>query len=175
LEDALEHYDSVEDQDYIRNLVNTRGQAAQMTEEENYVLSKIVGSIDDNTSTERKENFIDILERIYLDHDAPGLYSVDEGEDLKISIRIPRSKSLKGEVLIALDANKNPLTAEDNGGTTDRIQSLTLTDISFTTEEFHKVYIVTERFDVNETTSTGDVEEVLEEAYIYVEPTTDRS
>jgi len=154
------------EQSYIRDMVDFN--AHDLSPEDEYILLKIIQSIDETSSQAKKDYLIDIFEKIYVRQSPPNFYIVNEGEDFNLTIRLRKTDDFTGTILLIRNAeNGNALTDVDQAGTSDSEQTVTITDIDLSAGDFYKLWVLTESPN-GQSEASGNGLNLIDTIYMYV-------
>lgn len=158
---------------HIRQLLD-QGDFNKLTDEDEYIFLKMWKAVDATTSQYQKDLLIDILERITIKDELPNFHLAYEGENIEIEIELdPDEDDFTGSFLLARnDEDKAALSALDQAGTAEQIQTVRIVDISLAGGDFYKIIVVTEGDDGGGQAG-GDVFALINEIFLYLEPDID--
>ena len=160
-------YFTQDEKSYLQKILGSH-QCCTVNDRQEFILLKIWKAVDQNTTQFQKDLLIDLVERLYIEHDVPVLHIAARGENVRIDITLDDDDDFTSSILLARNAeDKAALSDETLAGTSDPIQTVTLLDLDLPAEDFAKVLILTETPDGSGNAS-GNVHALINEVFMYV-------
>lgn len=163
-------YFTEEEQSYIRDMVDFN--ALNLSPEDEYILLKIIRTINVDSPQIKKEYIIDIFENIFVRQTPPNFFIANAGEDLMLTIKLGKSQDLTGTILTIREDDGTLLSGDDTMGTSEKSQIVNFIDIDLTPKEFYKLRVLSES-PTEGGIATGNVLSVLDTFYIYIDDNVD--
>jgi len=170
--DRILEFFSDAEQAYIKNIIDFS--TDEIPKKTSFFIFKCARSIDGNTSQDKLTLFIKILEQIFIKDTTDNVDIVHSGEDFFVELRLRRGEDLTGSMILARNgANGNALSSVTLKGTEASVQRIDLLDLDLPVNTFHRINILAEEPDANESAS-GDSNALVNIVYLFVEDNIDQ-
>lgn len=164
--DSTLQYFSEGEQDYLLEMADFSD--LKLNDEERYILLKIMQTFDDNTVQAKKDYLIDIFEKIFVRENPPSFYIANQGEDFTLTVRLRKSDDFTGTILLIRNTEDGSALSDIGlQGTSDSEQTIDITDLSLSPDNFYKLNVLTEAPN-GQTEASGDALSLLDQIYLYV-------